>query len=834
MKLENLKDKFNVNYQTKLDETSYIVAIRDDDEKNDRNLVPIFYFDEKNENWEFLENKTDIRGKVFVRYGKNTSSLPLNEAFDLDELLKLKAVTPNNTHNSENPNSLPFFAFRNQVELLPTDFILEIFSGNLNITNQTFKPENEHVFKLIKKCFSEDEKPFFVQNSEDKKIYGAFFIDFVNDKGNEIFLKKTNLAVSIYELPEDTYLDITTHNLRRKVIKSIRSIQEFKIKNLDFVSKEFLFDWAKDKISPRNPEIFKTTKLLLEELERNEDIKAYPTRFDRLYDLLQTSIQNETYVQNFFDAVEGTSAYKENIEKLEKQKLNFSISKNMLEREIVDFRKEKEELSLKKQALAQDILELSKEQQRKSKEIEEQKINAINTEIKAKESLIEKANFYGDLDKILKDIEFKERVKEELRNSIFELKREFITTQKDANQKLQELIKSKTHFDFISGRNFNKEKEKININPHIFSDNNFGSINNFYKLFSEKIKSSGRNYTEHFIANLMICVHQDMLTVFIGLSGSGKTSLAKKISKILVPEERSIEISVGKAWSSLRDWVGFSNPISDSFHQAQTKMYPLLKQLDAEREKKWFPHSPLSFVTLDEANTSSLEHYWRIFYNLCDSSVNKDSLFYIDLGGKEKVTYTNSLRFIATMNIDRTSEDLSPRMLDRMNIIRLDSEHISSDIVDFERGENLELSLKEAISIFNLKDFYQTPLNPAREDVAFTRREEIKYNRVKNWFKNMNIFISPRVEMSMKNYCTVARKVMKDEFRPLDYCISQRILPKIDLHGDYLEDLINLLEIIESFNLENGVSEKILRQIIKKGSEEIYYKDNFNYFLTTQ
>jgi len=98
----------------------------------------------------------------------------------------------------------------------------------------------------------------------------------------------------------------------------------------------------------------------------------------------------------------------------------------------------------------------------------------------------------------------------------------------------------------------------------------------------------------------------------------------------------------------------------------------------------------------------------------------------------------------------------------------------------------------------------------------------------------MNIFISPRVEMSMKNYCTVARKVMKDEFRPLDYCISQRILPKIDLHGDYLEDLINLLEIIESFNLENGVSEKILRQIIKKGSEEIYYKDNFNYFLTTQ
>ena len=833
MKLENLEQEYHINYQTKLDEHSYLIATRDYDESNDRNLVPLFLFNEKDETWQSLKNKEEIRGKVFVRYGKNTTSLPLNGAFHLYELLKLKALTPNNTHNSENPNSLPFFAFRNQVELLPIDFILEIFKGELNITNQTFKPENQFVFDLITKAYKEvDEKPFLIENKEDNKIYGSFLVDFFDVKNKEINLKKSANNVYTYDLPSDSLLEFKTDKINRKVVKSINKIRSHKTKSIDFINKDFLFQWAKEKIATRDTDSLKMAKFFLEDLEKNEDIKAFPTRFDRIYDLLQNSIQNETYVQNFFEAIETTASFKEHIIKLEKLQLNLNISKNMLEKEITEFRKEKEELSLKKQELGKDIEELSKEQQRKRKEIEEERANAINLEIKEKQSLIDKANKYGELDNILKDIDFKERVKKELNDSINELKREFIDTQKESNKRLQELIKSKTHFDFISGKDFSSEEKKSNIKPFIFSDNNFGSINNFFKEFSEKIKHSGRNYKSHFIANLMISVYQDMLTVFTGVSGSGKTSLAKRIGETLTSKERVLEISVGKAWTSTKDWIGFSNPLSKSFFQSPTGMYELLKQLDAEREKSWYPHSPLAFVILDEANTSSLEHYWRTFYNLSDLSVSSNFLFEINLSTEEKIKYTNSLRFIATMNMDRTTEDLSPRMLDRMNIIHLESSHISDDIVDAEVSNNLELSLKEAISLFNLRDFYQTALNPAREDVIFTKRENDLFSSIKACFKNLGIFISPRVEIAMKNYCTVARKIMAEELRPLDYCISQRLLPKIDLQGNYLDELNKLYKIIKGFNLENNVSEKILKRIIDKGSMEGFNKNNFNYFVS--
>ena len=54
------------------------------------------------------------------------------------------------------------------------------------------------------------------------------------------------------------------------------------------------------------------------------------------------------------------------------------------------------------------------------------------------------------------------------------------------------------------------------------------------------------------------------------------------------------------------------------------------------------------------------------------------------------------------------------------------------------------------------------------------------FEDIKAQFKKLNIYISPRVEISIKRYCSVAKNIMHEENKPLDYSIAQRLLPLIN------------------------------------------------------
>ncbi len=229
----------------------------------------------------------------------------------------------------------------------------------------------------------------------------------------------------------------------------------------------------------------------------------------------------------------------------------------------------------------------------------------------------------------------------------------------------------------------------------------------------------------------------------------------------------------------------------------------------------------MSFIILDEANLSPLEHYWSSFYNLTDSL----GVLSIQLGHNENIKFPNNLRFIGTINYDQTTEELSPRVLDRTNIIQLEksfdlnfSEISKSDIVD------IKLSFEKCINFFELNDF-------AKSNVVLNEEIEQKYREVKNEFKKLKIFISPRVEIGIRKYISLATKYMSDVNKPLDYCISQRLLPLINLHGSDFKQKLELLK-EKLIDYKCDISVNILEDIITIGSERGLYEDNFNYFLT--
>jgi hypothetical protein len=221
-----------------------------------------------------------------------------------------------------------------------------------------------------------------------------------------------------------------------------------------------------------------------------------------------------------------------------------------------------------------------------------------------------------------------------------------------------------------------------------------------------------------------------------------------------------------------------------------------------------------------------MEHYWSIFYNLTDSTARKNALLKVNLGKNEVLEYANNLRFIATINYDQTTEILSPRVIDRANIIQISHKSIAINDITNADMENLHISYKRCKDFFKLLDF-----GTSRENFGLDDNVEEIYSKVKKVFEDLRLYISPRVEISIKRYCNVAQSVMRESSRPIDYCIAQRLLPMINIQSSKSKQpLSKLLDLFKNNKLD--ISAKILEQIIKCGEEDGIFQDNFNYFLT--
>lgn len=501
--------------------------------------------------------------------------------------------------------------------------------------------------------------------------------------------------------------------------------------------------------------------------------------------------------------------------KAQEEKLQQDIEKENQEFESLKQDKEnfrEQELINKKTILETEITEL------------EVRKNNLSSFVNVEEERLSK-----ELATIKDDIRWKQKSKQELEYAIQNLRKEFVNKQIEEQEKLKELIQHKKYFDFLSGRDLST----YNINDEVKypdlrikdEDVKYENYISFRNQVLDILARNNRKVDSHFLDNLLISIHQNTLTLLAGLPGTGKTSLAKLLVNILAPAEKIREVSVSRGWTSSKDLIGFFNPLTKRFIPSSTGIYSLLKQLDYECKNNLFLDSSLAYVILDEANLSPLEHYWSIFYNLTDSKVNEDKYFALDLGGTEQLRYANNLRFIGTINYDQTTEELSPRVIDRANIIRLKPENFNIDNLIYQDIKKVLLRYRDIIDYFELLDF-KNELN-----VAFNDEREQLFRDIKDEFKKLNIYVSPRVEISIKRYCNVAKKIMHEENRPLDYAIAQRLLPLINVQGVHAKQ--KLKELQEKLPEDKfSISANILKDIISLGEEGEIYENQFNYFLT--
>lgn len=811
MKIDNIKkDRFSYkeNPYLKFTSNNYVVAVKDED-LPEKHISPIFYYD----NGDIRSIDDYDMAKIVVIPHKTIVDKPLSR-FSLQQIIKISFGTISENERYYEGSSLPKSKIIDSY-LYPVseNQIIEFFEGNIDIANSLFTPKIEF-FQLIKDVYVESTNCFFV--IFENKIIGPFTALKVNDNSFKVS-KSSFKNFGEYNYDDNTFLEFEANDINRKIylesnILKLTFKNEFDFTSDDELVEKFTLE-LKNYPSYFNEENLENVLTTLKKASEIEKISIKISHNIRLKNILANGRNILLKDMDLLNSIPELKKLKENKQQIEEESF-------ILDKRVRGLEEKKEKLIVEINELEENkTAELEAIKYNLDKEIEDLEIQKINLEkdVEQKRLFLE-----ANLSKTREDIDYYERNKTELKTQIENLREDFKEEQKNAQISLQNLIKSKVHFDFISGRDLS-EQEKETLTVHDYKVENQFDPNQYHEFRNELgniLRQSNRRFETHFIDNLLISIFQNTLTVFAGVPGTGKTTLARLLTNILTPKEKIREVSVNRGWTSQKDFIGFVNPLTKRFHSSSTDIYSLMKQMNEEsKDEETYLNTPISFIILDEANLSPLEHYWSSFYNLTDST----GMLEVKLGHNETIKFPNNLRFIGTINYDHTTEELSPRVLDRINIIQLNkSDDFSVGNISDSKIKNIQLSYQRCIDFFELTDTI---------DLKIDDKTETVYKNIKSEFKKLKIYVSPRVEIAIKRYINLASKYMSDVNKPLDYCIAQRLLPLINLQGyenkQKLESLIDQLK-----NNKCEISVRILEEIIIIGSEKGIYENSFNYFLT--
>lgn len=831
-------------------------------------LEPIAYIDE-NGLCEPIHNvqKDFPNGKIWISKGFMDLSTRIGD----DELFILERYEISGEDWQENSSKHKFYSFGNAAKKLnPHEFIPVVQHDSL--------PN-----KATGLLFSDIDIPissyFFIFIKNENAIYGPFRVLENKQEKSKILsippqtplnLPQDNIAKYDYQtlLEKNELITLSIDNDAKIFIRKTHNLRSIKYESIDFISDKNLIKlfmtqgFLKEGKNAFGKAAVRNLQKSIEEYG-SEKIKFFENtdRFERVKKLLSDFLTQADYGQKIVDEFLFTTdggkvflndyfeKHKDRLIKDKREELEKEISekKTKLLGEIDKLEEQKknkkEELikiqenvhreadkakvqidKIKQQTEEETHQELSKKQ----KELLE-KMNNLELEIKELEE--KKTKFYDEQNKIqtYQDLVkrtnyYEERIKELIEKET-DIKKAVETQQNLlASPSLgDELVKFKTIKSVLENKS-SYPNEDLNI--FLIKSNDFNLIEN-RKDFIENLvnsfsKDNSRSFTYDEIANLLICLSQSFLTILSGPPGTGKTSTALRLAKFLglvsdsnKTSRNFLNIAVGRGWTSSRDILGFYNSLKDVYQPSRTGLYQFLKKHSNEefQDEKF-----LKLVLMDEANLSSIEHYWSDFLAMCDTDIAKTA---IDLGipdpNHRYLNIPDSLRFIATINNDDTTEKLSPRLIDRSPIISLS---YSYDDVNEEYDDEISFDIG-AVTYDNLKESFDISINEAKldgeEQVALDKIIELLRD---SRFNSKTIEISHRKRNAIYKYCYIANQ-LNFEIKPMDFAISQHILPLINGSGSaFKERLENLQIILEQYGYLK--SKKILDTIFNTSEYDFY------------
>ena len=429
----------------------------------------------------------------------------------------------------------------------------------------------------------------------------------------------------------------------------------------------------------------------------------------------------------------------------------------------------------------------------KYNEEEKKRVDSLEEKIKSKDNELNeislKLNIANSIQKLREDKAYWDRNIDELKSQKKAIEEHLQKSNEALRTKLSDL---KPYVDYINGTFIGspvgEESVKVDCKDIIITDNTKIQIINTLR---QELSLKKRYLQEWEVANLLICLQQSFITIFAGLPGTGKTSLSRLLPKSQGLGGRLKEVSVSRGWTSEKDLIGFYNPLTSSFQPSATGLYGFLKAISDESNETNNFDVAMSYILLDEANLSPMEHYWSKFMGMTDND-QQDEVPILSLGGNESLRIPSFLRFMATINYDGTTEVLSPRIIDRAPVLVLNNNYDEGNLLEIGNTiDKLPVSAKIMDDLFGRSG-----------DALFIESEKKVFYELKHILNmvdsklGLGISISPRKENSIKEYCEKARAIYFEhhELFALDLAFLQLVLPKIKGHGDFFIERIKLLQ----------------------------------------
>ncbi len=534
-------------------------------------------------------------------------------------------------------------------------------------------------------------------------------------------------------------------------------------------------------------------------------------------------------VQNFID--QNESSFIERLRKEKEELINQELTEQRSE--VTKAEQRIAELNEKKTSLNDEIQRLNAEREKgadlsqvyaqsdEALRLKRAELDEIEEKIKA---LAEKHHLVLRIEDLHADIRSLERQRkdaEDRTEQVREITRSLETTLMEKNSDLQKRMADLKPFVEAINGSFSTQtpvQEDIVVSTRSLAE---GSTTSRQKEVVQAVQaalaSQGRQLQEHEVANLLITLQQSFLTIFAGLPGTGKTSLARLLADAQNIGPRLREVAVSRGWTSQKDLIGYYNPLTSRFQPASTGLYSFLKAVGTETN---FDRA-MAYVLLDEANLSPIEHYWSAFMGLTDHDTERRIIL-----GNETIHIPDNLRFVATINYDGTTEPLSARLINRAPIIVLDSPNdlMNAKAVHKSLDSIMPIPANQMNELFGLAT--NTPELDGNERSIYEQIKKVLLNN--DPAHGRPVAISPRKENAIHQYCTKARILMNIDYdmMALDFAVQQHILPLIQGTGPRFAKRLDALRSI-FINHDLPESKKVLQQMITFGESDLQTYDFF-------
>jgi hypothetical protein len=318
----------------------------------------------------------------------------------------------------------------------------------------------------------------------------------------------------------------------------------------------------------------------------------------------------------------------------------------------------------------------------------------------------------------------------------------------------------------------------------------------FFERFERHVKDCGYSYRRLDLASFHVSVKCCDITILGGISGTGKSTLPLLYAEALAgqsappPPGRYLHVGVSPAWLDMRDLLGHVNSLDRRFEPSESGLFRQLINAQQESLRKQ-QECGIYVVTLDEMNLSHVEHYFSGFLQALEhnreirsfdaGSVNPDSTF----APFAKLTIPRSVRFVGTVNFDETTKQLSLRLLDRANLIRLrpmDQAAILPAVTD-QRPAVAGASVR----LHHLREWRRT--TPLDRDIAAL------WDRIQTHLANLGTPITPRRRMAIQEFIASAPPEVLTPVQAFDLEIAQRLLTQVrGLYRPGAQDALDDLE----------------------------------------